>query len=207
MKYNNFFRHRKNTFEKSHELILNNIDNNKTYNIVELGTTRSFLSGKIVNDVSYYNSSNIQSLPWSDGMFTKTFVDNLEEYNVKLYTIDPCPNAIKVVSTIIGNNSKVEIIQKTSIEFLNNIDFKIDFLYMDYMESSFAACKQHLEDSKLIIEKNLMSENSLILIDNCPINGKIHNTKGALSFPYLINNGYKNIIHEYPALLIKDNNL
>lgn len=95
------------------------------------------------------------------------------------------------MKTIIGKNQNVEIIQGYSTDFLNSIDFKIDFLYMDHMESGEQACKVHLNDSKILIEKNLMNDKSLILIDDTPINSNLKNSKGYYSIPYLINNGYK----------------
>ena len=201
MKYSKYFDNRKNTFEKTYEKILNNIDSKKTYNIVELGTSRSFVSGRIINDEKYWTPDNIKNWAWSDGLFTKVFADNLEGYNFKLYTVDPCPNANKVVKTIIGNNTNVEVISKYSTDFLNNIDFKIDLLYMDHLESGKEACKTHLIDSKLIIEKDLMAKKSLILIDDTtPV---CNGGKSLLSLPYLIDNGYKKIIHEYQVLLSK----
>lgn len=201
MKYSEYFNNRKNTFEKTYEKILNNIDSKKTYNIVELGTSRSFVSWRIINDEKYWTPDNIKNWAWSDGLFTKVFADNLEGYNFKLYTVDPCPNANKVVKTIIGNNTNVEVISKYSTDFLNNIDFKIDLLYMDHLESGEEACKTHLIDSKLIIEKDLMAKKSLILIDDTtPVS---NGGKSLLSLPYLIDNGYKKIIHEYQVLLSK----
>jgi len=201
MKYSEYFNSRKNTFEKTYEKILNNIDSKKTYNIVELGTSRSFVSSRIINDEKYWTPDNIKNWAWSDGLFTKVFADNLEGYNFKLYTVDPCPNANKVVKTIIGNNTNVEVISKYSTDFLNNIDFKIDLLYMDHLESGKEACKTHLIDSKLIIEKDLMAKKSLILIDDTtPVS---NGGKSLLSLPYLIDNGYKKIIHEYQVLLSK----
>lgn len=201
MKYSEYFNNRKNTFEKTYEKILNNIDSKKTYNIVELGTSRSFVSCRIINDEKYWTPDNIKNWAWSDGLFTKVFADNLEGYNFKLYTVDPCPNANKVVKTIIGNNTNVEVISKYSTDFLNNIDFKIDLLYMDHLESGEEACKTHLIDSKLIIEKDLMAKKSLILIDDTtPVS---NGGKSLLSLPYLIDKGYKKIIHEYQVLLSK----
>ena len=203
MKYSDYFRNRKNTFEKTYELILNNIDSKKTFNIVELGSTRSFVNWRVENDEKYWTPDNIENWPWSDGLFTKTFADNLEGFNFKLYTIDPCPKANKVVKTIIGYNKNVEIISGYSTDFLNNIDFKIDMLYMDHMESSKEACETHLRDSKLIIEKDLMAKNSIILIDDTPPGSNFH-SKGLLSIPYIIDNGYTKVMHEYQALFSKN---
>jgi hypothetical protein len=98
-----------------------------------------------------------------------------------------------------GANKNIEIVQGYSTDFLKNIDFEIDFLYMDHMESGEDACIQHYKDSKYIIENGLMSNNSLILIDD--IGDNITNTKGKYSIPYLLNNGYKQVIAEYQVLL------
>ena len=206
MKYSDYFSRRKNTFEKTYSLILNNIDRKKTFNIVELGSTRSFVSWRVENDEKYWTPDNIENWPWSDGLFTKVFADNLEGFNFKLYTIDPCPKANKVVKTIIGNNQNVEIISGYSTDFLNNIDFKIDLLYMDHMESSKEACETHLIDSKLIIEKDLMAKNSIILIDDTPPGSNFH-SKGLLSIPYIIDNGYTKVMHEYQALFSKNSSI
>lgn len=207
MKYSEYFDNRKNTFEKSYELILENMDPEHTtpYNIVELGTSRSFVSGKyqgcMKTDIMYWRPNDPHYWDWGAGIFTKVFSDNLEGKNYNLYTIDPNYNAIKIVNTMCGANKHVKIIHDYSTEFLKNIDFKIDFLYMDHMESSEEACVQHLADSKYIIENGLMSENGVILIDD--IGDNVTNTKGKYSIPYLIENGYKPIVAEYQVLLQK----
>jgi len=205
MKYSEYFDNRKNTFEKSYELILENMDPEHTYNIVELGTSRSFVSGKYQGcmraDTCYWRPNDPHYWDWGAGIFTKVFSDNLEGKNYNLYTIDPNRDAIKIVNTMCGANKHVKIIYDYSTEFLKNIDFKIDFLYMDHMESSEEACVQHLADSKYIIENGLMSENGVILIDD--IGDNVTNTKGKYSIPYLIENGYTQIVAEYQVLLQK----
>lgn len=200
MKYSEFFNNRKNTFEKTYELVLNNIDNKEPFNIVELGTSRSFVTGRIENRIEFWNPNKPENWDWGAGLFTKTFADNLEGYNFKLYTVDPCPNANNVVKAITRENKNVEIIKEYSSDFLANIDFKIDLLYMDHMESSKEACELHLSDIQLVIEKDLMSKRSLILIDDTP-QGNGFNSKGLFSIPYLTSNGYGKVIHEYQALL------
>ena len=47
MKYKEFFNNRTNTFLKSYELMLKRMKPGKTYTIVELGTSRSFVSGNM----------------------------------------------------------------------------------------------------------------------------------------------------------------
>jgi hypothetical protein len=70
---------------------------------------------------------------------------------------------------------------------------------MDHMETSEEAAIQHLDDIKLIIDKNMMSENGVILIDDIGYN--IIDGKGKYSIPFLEKNNYKITIHDYQVLM------
>jgi len=203
MKFSQFLDRRKNTFERSLDLILKNMKSN--YSIVELGTSRSFVSGGfkgcMIPDRKYWQPSNPSTWDWGAGIFTKVFSENLTGYDYKLYTIDPSEDANKIVKTMCEKNENVVIIKDYSSNFLKNIDFKIDFLYMDHMESGEESCLKHLEDCKILIEKDLMSPNGIILIDD--VGDNITNTKGKYSIPYLLQNGYSKIMHEYQVLLVR----
>jgi len=196
MLYEQYLKQRKNTFLKTWELIK---DKDEIV-IVELGTSRSFKSWGISNDVEDWHPDNPERWAWSDGCFTKLFADNLKHKQFTIYTIDPCEKAISVVKTMIGDNKNVKILQMESTDFLINFNQKIDLLYMDHLESGEEACNVHLEDSKIIIEKDLMNDNSVILVDDCP-QGTIG--KGKYSIPYLLDNGFENILHEYQMILKK----
>jgi hypothetical protein len=196
MIYEEFLSQRKNTFSKTIELL-------KPYNnivIVELGTSRSFKSWGISSDLNDWFPNNPEKWAWSDGCFTRLFTDNLKDKEYTIHTIDPCPNAIKVVTTMCGDINNVKIHQTKSTDFLKDFGDKIDLLYMDHLESGEEACKVHLEDAKYIVENNMMSENGIILIDDCPPN---QTGKGKYSIPYLLDNGFEMIIHEYQMLLKK----
>ena len=208
MMYENFFDRRQNTFVKSFELIMKHINTQEIYNIVEFGTSRSYVNGDIKGCLDpnpiYWHPDNPEKWDWGAGVFTKVFSDNLihNKCNFNLYTVDPDENAIKIVNTMIDDSikNKVIIIKDYSTNFLQNIKFKIDFLYMDHMESSEEACKQHYIDAKYIVENDLMNSNSIILIDDCKTNS--HN-KSKYSIPYLLDNGFKLILNEYQCLLTK----
>jgi hypothetical protein len=196
MKYEKYLYQRKNTFKKAWDCIK---DKNNLI-IVELGTTRSFKSWGISSDLNDWFPYNPEKWAWSDGCFTKLFVDNLQGKNFIIYTIDPNPNAIHVVKTMIGNNNHVKILQMKSSDFLNNFKGKIDLLYMDHLESGEEACQVHLQDAKIVIENELMNDDGIIFIDDCP-EGSIG--KGKYSIPYLQENNYKPLIHEYQMILKK----
>jgi len=208
MIYCEYFDIRRNTFEKCYDLVINNINKEKIYNIVELGSSRSFVNsnydGCCIPDLQYWQENNPEIWDWGAGIFTKVFAENLSNKNYKLYTIDPSIEAHIIVSTMCKGYDEVKIHMEYSSDFLNNFNEKIDFLYMDHMETSEEAAIQHLNDIKLIIEKNLLSENAIVLIDdigNTNIDGK-----GKYSIPYLLENDYKILIHEYQVLMVKNNN-
>lgn len=204
MLYSEYFDRRKNTFEKSYELILNNINND--YNIVELGSSRSFVSGGIQGCMSpneqYWYPDEPSKWDWGAGIFTKVFAENLKEKNYKMYTIDPDTNANSIVNTMCKEYPHVIIKKDYSTNFIKSFNEKIDFLYMDHMETSEEGALQHLEDAKIIIEKNLMNKNGIILIDD--IGSESLYGKGKYSIPYLLKNNYKILIHEYQVLMVQD---
>lgn len=204
MKYLEYLAQRTNTFSETMKWIHDNIDETKTFNIVELGTSRSFKSWGISSDTRSWYPDDPSKWAWSDGFFTRLFADNMEGYNFKIYSVDPCDQAVSVCKVVCGHIPQVSIHQMTSTEFLSNFNEKIDLLYMDHLESGIEACKVHFEDAKLVIEKDLMSDKSLILIDDTPVTNTLLNSKGHLSIPYLMKQGYRQVIHEYQLLLKKE---
>jgi len=208
MKYSQYFDRRTNTFLKSYEMIKEKMGNvNKIYNIVELGTSRSFVNGDVDGcmntDKKYWDPNNPTNWDWGAGIFTKVFAENLKDEKCNIYTIDPDDKAILIVTTMCNQYDKVKIFKTDSTNFLSNFNEKIDFLYMDHMETSEEAAIQHLNDIKLIIDKDLMSENGIILVDD--VGHSIIDGKGKYSIPFLQNNNYKIVIHEYQVLMEKNN--
>jgi hypothetical protein len=208
MIYTDYLDRRKNTFYKSYELILNYLENkNNTYNIVELGSCRSYVNGNYEgccsSDNKYWQENNPEIWDWGAGIFTKVFAENLSGKNYKLHTVDPSIEANIIVSTMCKQYDEVQFHMEYSSDFLNNFNEKIDFLYMDHMETSEEAAIQHLIDIQLIIEKDLLSENAIILIDD--IGNEEINGKGKYSIPFLEKNNYKIILHEHQVLMVKNN--
>lgn len=205
MIYSEFFDRRKNTFEKCYELVINNISEEKIYNIIELGSVRSFVNGEgcCSPDIKYWQENKPEIWDWGAGVFTKVFAENLRGKNYKLFTVDPSNEVNIIVSIMCKDYHEVKIHMEYSFDFLSNFNEKIDFLYMDHMDTCEEAAIQHYNDIKLIIEKNLLSENAIILIDdigNSNIDGK-----GKYSIPYLLENNFKILIHEHQVLMVKNN--
>ena len=102
----------------------------------------------------------------------------------------------------------------SSENFLNNFNKKIDLLYLDTGDMTpieFTA-QLHLREAKIIVERNLLSDNGIILIDDIRsplpyINGEnIDLGKGYLSIPYFLENGFEIIMDEYQTILRKTKN-
>ena len=208
MKYSEYFGRRKNTFEESYNHVVSSMKEKDEYTIVELGSSRSFVTGGkpgcMNPDVRYWNPDRPEDWDWGAGVFTKVFAENLKDKNCKIYTVDPDNNANFIVSTMCKDYKNVNIYKGYSTDFLKSFSDKIDLLYMDHMETSEASAIQHLEDIKLVINNKLMSENGIILIDD--IGGDSTNGKGKYSIPYLLNEGYKKSRDEYQVLMVKDSN-
>ena len=195
MKYKEFLGRRSSTFLMSLQLCKKLQESKQVLNIVELGTTRSF-----GGNGSY--SNNYETWDWGAGCFTKVFADNLPE--CKIHTVDPCPNAINISKTICQNNDNVFFYKKTAKEFLKEVNFKIDFLYMDHLEShdrisAIQASLEHLHDIDYIMNNNLMAEKCLILHDDFDHGNII--SKSQLSVPYLKLKEFKELIVEYQNLM------
>ena len=102
----------------------------------------------------------------------------------------------------------------SSEDFLLNYDGKIDLLYLDTgdMTPIEDTAQLHLREAKIIVERNLLSDNGIILIDDIRsplpyINGEnIDLGKGYLSIPYFLENGFEIIMDEYQTILRKTKN-
>jgi len=68
----------------------------------------------------------------------------------------------------------------------------------------------HLREAKIIVERDLMSSNGIILIDDIRSvvpyeqHQGIELGKGYLSIPYFLQNGFKLIMDEYQTILVKE---
>lgn len=184
--------------------------------IVELGTSRSFVDGKyegcLSNDTKYWEPNNLEKWDWSAGLFTKIFSECVE--NNTLYTVDIDNASIercKIMTKDFSDNIKYCV--DTSENFLSNLKEKsVDLLYLDtgdMLPIEFVG-DLHLREAKIIVEKNILKDDGLILIDDVkniiPKRiGEISNYgKSKYSIPYFLENNYKIIMDEYQVILKKN---
>jgi hypothetical protein len=187
--------------------------NNKNPVIVELGTSRSFVDGRFegcnLDDTKYWEPNNPEKWDWSAGFFTKVFSESFPNSN--LITVDLSNSHIKRCKYMNKNVNNINYVVSSSEDFLNNIDYKIDLLYLDTgdMTPIEETAQLHLREVKIVVERNLINKDGLILIDDVrnptPKNaGEPSNYgKAKYSIPFLLQNGFKPIMNEYQVILIK----
>ena len=192
-------------------------EKNDMKTMVELGTSRSFVDGRFsgcnLNDVKYWQPNNPEVWDWSAGCFTKvasTIFDSKDDF--QLYTVDLVSDHIQRCNIMNLNSNKIQYFVKSSEQFLQSFDKKIDMLYLDTgdMTPIEYTAQLHLREAKIIVERDLMASNGIILIDDIRSvvpyeQGQgIDMGKGYLSIPYFLNNGFKIIMDEYQTILLKE---
>lgn len=185
--------------------------------MVELGTSRSFVDGRFPgcneNDVKYWQPNNPDVWDWSAGCFTKaasTVFDIKNDF--ELYTVDLAKDHIERCNIMNLNSNKIKYFVSSSEQFLQSFDKKIDMLYLDTgdMTPIEYTAQLHLREAEIIVKRDLMAKNGIILIDDIRSvvpyeQGQgIDMGKGYLSIPYFLKNGYKLVKDEYQTVLIKE---
>ena len=187
---------------------------NELKQVVELGTSRSFVDGAYpgcnTNDTTFWQPENPSVWDWSAGCFTRVVGECIQGTDIKLDTIDMAQAHIFrshfMTQELEGINYGIGM----SESFLQNYDKKIDFLYLDTGDVTpvdFTA-ELHLREAKIIIEKDIMSEKGIILIDDvrnvaCKKQNKDVSDygKAKLSIPFFLNHGWKITMDEYQVAL------
>lgn len=202
------------TFKRAFELFEQN--NGKV--IVELGTTRSFVHGGLpgcnTDDTKWWTPNNPENWDWGAGCFTRTVAACLHHVNPQIHTVDIDARHIsrcKIMTSEFANIITYHI--NSSVTFLQRCNFPggIDLIYLDTgdMTPIEPTAQLQLEEAKVIVERNLLSPNGLILIDDVrnQTPKKFGETsdlgKAKYSIPYLLNHGFEIVENEYQILLKK----
>jgi hypothetical protein len=190
---------------------------NEKVNIVELGTSRSFVDGRFPgcnsSDINYWQPNNSSIWDWSAGCFTRVFSECTKE-NIMLNTVDLESEHIKRSKIMTFDYSyKINYHVMSSEDYLKSCDKKsIHLLYLDTGDVNPVepTAQLHLREAKLIIENNLLDDNGIILIDDVKniaskkaAKEESNYGKAKYSIPYFIENGYKIVLDEYQVILKK----
>lgn len=190
--------------------------NNNFSTIIELGTSRSFVDGRFegcnLNDAMYWDANDPSKWDWSAGIFTRLAPLCLKHVpNFNLRTVDLNEEHIQRSKHMNSDLTNIHYYISSSEEYLRNFVGKIDFLYIDTgdMTPIENTAQLHLQEAKIIVERNLINIHGIILIDDVrscvPFeHGEtIDMGKGYLSIPYFLQNGFKLVMDEYQTVLIK----
>lgn len=200
---------------------LNYFKDKDVIDILELGTSRSFVDGRYPGACNpsskFWEPNSPDKWDWSSGLFTRYFSDVLTERGkkFKLKTVDISPTSIHISKIItMNNNEHIEYITKSSEEVITDCPEKsIDFLYLDTGNMDETTALLHLREAKLIVERKILKDDGLILIDDVRNPYMLLNNittdkrgKSKYALPYLLENGYEIIEDEYQVLLKKQLN-
>jgi len=185
--------------------------------IVELGTTRSFTHrghpGCNKDNPIYWTPGNPENWDWGAGSFTRMAAECLAHLNPIIHTVDLAAahiNRCKVITQDFSDiityhvNSSTNFLQRIAPE-------SIDLLYMDTgdMTPIENSAQLHLAEARVIVERNVVAPNGIILIDDIrnQTPKKFGETsdlgKAKYSIPYLLANGFELVADEYQVILRK----
>lgn len=186
--------------------------------IVELGTSRSFTHGGLVgcnsDDIAYWHPDDPEMWDWGAGFFTRMAAVSLQDLSPQIHTVDLISshiNRCKVMTMEFSHLISYHI--GNSIDFLKQCDFPdgIDLLYLDTgdMTPIEPTALLQLEEAKIIVERNLLSENGYLLIDDVrnrtpkKFGEDSDLGKSKYSIPFLLDNGFEIVMDEYQFILQK----
>lgn len=191
-------------FEKNHGKV-----------VVELGTTRSFVHGGSpgcnTSNLAYWTPHNPENWDWGAGFFTRVAAESLAHLNPTMHTIDIDYTHI-YRSAVITYDFR-NIIQYhvcSSFDFLKQVQpYSIDLLYLDTgnMTPIEETARMQLAEARIIVERNVLSTNGIILIDDVrnqtprAFGDTSGLGKAKYSIHYFLANGYELLMDEYQVIL------
>lgn len=185
--------------------------------VVELGTTRSFTHGGHLgccsSDTKYWMPNEPKFWDWGAGSFTRVAAEALADLHPEFHTIDLAARHIEICRKITEEFDFLHYHVCSSVDFLRRCYFPngIDLLYLDTgnMTPIETTAQLHLAEAKIIVERNLIAQNGIILIDDVRNQApkKFGETselgKAKYSLPYFLEHGFEIVADEYQVILKK----
>ena len=190
--------------------------------IVEVGTSRSYQhgSGPGVNsdDKSWWHPSNPEDWDWGAGHFTHLACTSLERYLRKgrMFTVDLLQSHIERSMKMTEECAPyTSYVIKSSVDFFAEFDVakhgQIDLLYLDTgdMTPVEVTAELHLEEARIVVERNLVKPGGIILIDDVrnlapkafgEAPGDTYG-KAKYSIDYFLQHGFSVVRSEYQVIL------
>ncbi len=155
---------------------------------------------------------NPEHWDWSAGCFTRTAAECLAHLSPEIHTIDLDSEAIYRCKIMTDEYKHLIRYYITSSEaFLMNCNFKngIDLIYLDtgYMNPIEPTAQLQLREAIIIVQRNLLAPNGIILIDDVRNQNVLNDNSGMgkskYAIPYLLENGFEIIEDGYQVILRK----
>lgn len=184
--------------------------------VVELGTSRSFTHGGLpgcnLSDVHYWTPDQPENWDWGAGFFTRMCALSLQHLHPEIHTVDLISSHIARCQVMTSEFSEMITYHvANSLDFLREFPRKIDLLYLDTgdMTPIEPTALLQLEEARLIVERNVIADDGIILIDDVrnqtpkQFGEESDLGKSKYSLPYLLENDFEMIAKEYQVILKK----
>jgi hypothetical protein len=135
----------------------------------------------------------------------------------EIITVDINNNHINRCRYMTSEFNNITYIVSPSEDFLNKFNIKIDLLYMDTgdMTPIQDTAALALREAKIIVEKDVVSKDGLILIDDVrsTVPHQFHPElitqrnflgKAMYSMPYFLDHGFRKVMDEYQVVLSRN---
>ena len=191
--------------------------------IVEVGTSRSYQHGSGPgcnrDEPHFWHPNNPEDWDWGAGHFTAlacTSLQHLLRHRGKMFTVDLASSHIERSKLMSKECSEyLDYHVASSLDFFKEYDLRknghIDLLYLDTgdMTPIEVTAKLHLEEAQLVVERQLVAPNGLILIDDVRnLTPKQYGEprgdtygKAKYSIDYFLSHGFTLVKSEYQFIL------
>lgn len=180
--------------------------------VLELGTCRSFVDGKFEgcnsDDIRYWSPDDFSKWDWGAGCFSLIFGQLSKSKLITVDLLNPHIERCKIMTDSLEIDCNH--IVSDSVSYLLNTYEKFDLIYLDTgdMWPIKSTCDLQLREAEVIVKRNLLKENGILLIDDV-LNGTpremgdLENTlgKSEYSIPYLLDNGFEIVYKGYQYIL------
>jgi hypothetical protein len=199
------------------QIAFEHFEKNNGHMVVELGTSRSFVHGGLEgcnsDDTMYWTPDHAENWDWGAGFFTRMAAECLAHLDPRIHTVDIVAAHIERCKIMTQDFHQFMYYHvASSVDFLKTcLPESIDLLYVDTgdMTPIEPTALLQLEEARVIVENNLLSDNGIILIDDVRNQtpkqfGEASDLgKAKYSIPYFLAHGFEIIADEYQVILQK----
>lgn len=199
------------------KIVLEHLEKKENPLIVELGTSRSYVHGGHpgcnTDDTRHWTPNQPENWDWGAGFFTRMAAECLRFANPIIHTVDIERAHIIRCRHMLADFDCVKYHICSSLDFLASCHFGrgIDLIYLDTgdMTPIEPTAILQLREAQIIVERNLLADDGLILIDDVKNMtprrfGETSDLgKSKYSLIYLLQNGFEVVADEYQVIVRK----